>query len=154
MSKGVTLAEVGHFVQLFAAADQTSAASSEVFSMRDYSHCTILINKGAGSACTIQLENCTSFAGASPATMAFGYYLEGTAAGDTLAALVVATTAGIAIDADTGTMLVIEVNDDELPDGSPYLRIKHDANTASLWSATAILTGNRFGQAQTRTEIV
>ena len=151
---GTTLAESGHFVQLFAAADQTTAASSEVFSMRDWAHCSILINKGAGSACTIQVENCTSFAGAGAATMTFGYYLEGTAAGDTLAARVEATTGGVAIDADTNTMLIIEVDAEALPDGSPYLRIKHTANTASLWSANAILTGGRYQRDSTATAIV
>ena len=151
---GYTLAEEGHFVQLFAAADQISAASSEVFSMRNYAHCTILINKGAGSVCTITVENCTSFAGAGWATMPFAYYLEGTASGDTLAARVEGGTAGVAIPVGTNTMVVIEIDDSELPDGSPYLRIKHTANTASIWSANAILSGNRFAQAITPTEIV
>lgn len=151
---GTTLAESGHFVQLFAAADQTTAASSEVFSMRGYAHCTILVNKGAGSSCTITVENCTSFAGAGAATMTFGYYLEGTAAGDTLAARVEATTAGVAIDADTNTMLVIEVDAEGLPDQSPYLRIKHTANSASIWSANAILTGGRYISGETLSQII
>ncbi len=152
--QGITLSELGHFVQLFASASQTTAATSEVFSMRNYAHCTILINKGSGSASTITVENCTSFAGAGAATMAFAYYLEGTASGDTLAARVEGGTAGVAIPTGTNTMLIIEIDDSELPDGSPYLLIKHTTNTTSNWSANAILTGNRFAQAITPTEIV
>lgn len=150
---GITLAEEGHFVTLFAPDAWSSAASSEVFSMENWSHATIIVSKGAGSAVTIILENCTAFAGTGAATMAFDYYTETTAAGDTLSARTAATTAGVALDTDTGTLLIIEIDDDELPDGSPYVRIKHDAAGAIDFGAMAVLTGGRIQQSEGLTAI-
>ncbi|KKL05912.1 hypothetical protein LCGC14_2601270, partial [marine sediment metagenome] len=76
-----------------------------------------------------------------------------TASGDTLSARTAATTAGVALSTNTGTMLIIEVDADELPDGSPFLRVKHDTVTNSDISITAILSGGRYQQGITSTVI-
>ena len=153
-ANGIVLAEEGHFVTLIAANDQGAATSSEVFSMENWSHATILCVKGGGSAVTVTLENCTAFSGAGHATMDFSYYAENTASGDTLGARTAATTAGVALSTNTGTMLIIEVDADELPDGSPFLRVKHDTVANSDISITAILSGGRYQQGITSTVIV
>jgi len=153
MVNGITLSEEGHFVTLFDSDDQGAAGSSEVLSMKNWAHCTILISKGAGSASTIVVKNATSFAGAGAATMPFAYYKENATDGDTLSARANATTAGTALSSSAGTILAIEIDADELPDGSPYLYITHNTTTASEFSAMAILTGGRFQKSESDTAI-
>lgn len=151
----MVLCEKGHFVSLFDSADHTTAASSEVFSMEDYRHATVVIQKGAGSAVTITLEECSSFAGASAATFTGYYYAEETTAdGDTLTALAAGTTAGVAISANTTTMLVFEFDSAVLTSGYPYVRIKHTAAGTSQFAAVCILTEPRYGTDTTKTAIV
>jgi hypothetical protein len=151
---GINIAEEGHVVMLFDPADHTTAASSEVFSMKGWDHATIIIHKGAGSASTITLHSCDDFVPTTVDNLPFSYYAETTAAGDTLSTKSTATSAGVAISANTGTLLVIEVNSEELTDGYPCLRIAHAANTTSTWSALAILTGGRYKADTTATAIV
>lgn len=153
MVHGITFCEEGHFVSLFDPADQSTAASSEVFSMENWAHATIIVQKGAGSACTIQVEECDDFTPTTAATKIFDYAEETTADGDTLTALAEATTAGIAISANTTTLLIIEIDAEKLTDGYPCLRIKHSAATSSHFSVIAILSGGRFQQSQTDTVI-
>jgi len=152
---GFTVAEQGHVVSMVSPVDVTVATSSEVISMENWSHVTFICMKGAGSSATIQLEECTSFAGAGAATRIFSYAREATAAGDTLSALTIATTAGIALTTASGVLLVIEVDADELTDGYPYLRLKcADPGTSSLQAWVAILSGGRYQEDITATAIV
>jgi len=150
----ITLCEWGHIVQLFNPDDHTTAASSEVFSMADYAHATIIVQKGPGSASTIVLEECDDFVPTAAASLAFRYAVEATAAGDTLTALALAGTAGIAISPNTGTLLVIELDADELSAGYECVRIKHSAAGASIWSAIAVLSSPRYAASITKTAIV
>ena len=154
---GFNLVENGHFVNLFSPADDnTTAASSEVFSMENWSHATIVIHKGAGSASTVVLEECTAAAGTGHRTFVpYKYAQEATAAGDTIdAALAAGTTAGVAFSANDGTFLIFEVEASALSDGYEWLRIKYDANAASEWGAFAILSGGRYQEDITATAIV
>ena len=152
--KGFNIAEQGHIVQMLAPIDIAAATSSEVISMENWSHVTFICQKGIGSACTIQLEECTAFAGTGAATRIFSYAYERTAAGDTLTALAVATTAGIATTTSSGELLVIEVDADELTDGYPYLRLKCSATGANLGAWVAVLSGGRYQSDITETVIV
>ncbi len=153
---GITLCEEAHFVSLFTSADHSTAASSEVLSMENYSHCTILISKGAGSAVTVIPQECDGFAAANFATFAgYSYAYEGIGVGtDVLSALAAGTTAGVALDSDTDTLLVFEIDATSLSDGYGFLRIAHDAAGASQFSAMAVLSGPRFGKDVTQTAIV
>ena len=154
MGKGFCVAEQGHIVQLLAPVDINAATSSEVFSMENWEHATIICQKGTGSACTIQVEECTAFAGTGAATKTFRYCYERTAAGDTLTALATAGTAGIAHTTSTGELLVIEIDSDELTDGYPYVRIKCSATGANLGAWIAILSGGRYQEDITATAII
>ena len=152
---GFTVVEEGHLVTLLAPVDVAAATSSEVISMENWSHVTFICMKGVGSVGTVQLEECTSFAGAGAATRVFNYCTEDTASGDTMdAALTAAGTAGIAIDSDTGTLLVIELDADELTDGYPYVRLKVSATGASIQAWLAVLSGGRYQKDITATAIV
>jgi len=151
---GFNIAEQGHVVQMLAPLSVSAATSSEVISMENWSHVSFICMKGAGSSATIQLEECTSFAGAGAATRIFSYAREATAAGDTLSALTIATTAGIAMTTASGVLLVIEVDADELTDGYPYLRLKcADPGTTHLGAWVAVLSGGRYQEDVTSTVI-
>ena len=154
MSKFV-VAEQGHVVQLLAPQSQTAALTSDVFSMENWAHATIIVLGGAGSACTVTVSECDNFTPDNAATKIFNYAQEATAAGDVLdAALAAATTAGISIGTATGTILVIEIDNDELSDGYPCVQINvSDPGTSKMISAFAILSGARYAEDITATVI-
>ncbi|KKN00565.1 hypothetical protein LCGC14_1136520 [marine sediment metagenome] len=154
-SKGFTIAEQGHVVQLIAPQSASTALTSEVFSMENWGHATIIVHGGAGSSLTVTVSEADNFTPSNQATIVFNYAQEATAAGDTLTALAAATTAGIAIGTATGTYLVIEIDGDELNDGFPNLIINlSDPGTAKIVSAIAILSGGRYQKDITATAIV
>jgi len=151
---GITLCEEGHFVTLIAPQSQSAALTSEVFSMENYSHATIIVQGGAGSSTTITVSECDDFTPTTAATKTFSYAQETTADGDTATALAAATTAGVALGTATGIFTIIEIDDTELTDGYPCIQINlSDPGTSKLVSAFAILTGPRFGEDITQTAI-
>ena len=153
---GFNIAEQGHVVQMLAPVSLGAATTSECISMENWSHVSFICMKGAGSAATIRLEECTAFAGTGAATRIFSYCIEEVAAGDTpAAALQSATTAGIALSTGSGIYMIIEVDADELTDGYPYLRLKcADPGTAHLGAWVAVLSGGRYQKDITATAIV
>ena len=154
MSKFV-VAEQGHVVQLLAPQSQTAALTSDVFSMENWAHASIIVLGGAGSACTVTVSEADNFTPDNAATKTFNYAVEATAAGDVLdAALQAATTAGVGIGTATGTILVIEIDNDELSDGYPCVQINvSDPGTSKLISAHALLSGARYAEDITSTVI-
>ena len=154
MSKFV-VAEQGHVVQLLAPQSQTAALTSEVFSMENWAHATIIVLGGAGSACTVTVSECDNFTPSNAATKTFLYAVEATAAGDVLdAALATSATSGTSIGTATGTIMVIEIDADELSDGYPCVQVNFsDPGTSKLISAHAILSGARYAEDITATAI-
>ena len=151
-SKGFTIVEQGHVVNILPPASAVSALTSDSFLMENWGHASIIIQNGVGSVCTITVFDSAS-SGASGASMIFNYTTEQTAAGDTLAVLAAATTAGTAMPGDDNTMMVIEIDADELRDGFPWILIRADATTANYISAVAILSGGRYQKDITATVI-
>ncbi len=101
-SKGFTIVEQGHVVQMLIPAVQSTALTSESFTMKDWGHATIIVHGGSGSACTVTVFDAAS-AAASGASMVFNYATEATAGGDTMdAALQAATTAGTSLGGANG----------------------------------------------------
>jgi len=152
--KGITLTESGHFVHVYPSADPAGTVTGDWFSLENYAHATIVVAKGSGSGATVTLENATGAGGTSNATMPFNYALESTAAGDTLGSLTAAGTGGIGISANSGVLVVIEVDASELPDGSPWLTPKMTSVGASQVCIIACLTGSRWGKSESMTAIV
>ena len=151
-SKGFTIAEQGHLVNILPPASAVTALTSDSFLMEGWGHASIIVQSGVGSACTITVFDSAS-AAASGASMVFNYAQETSAAGDTLAALAAATTAGVAMPTADNTMMVIEINADELRDGYPWILIRADATTANYISAVAVLSGGRYQKDITATAI-
>ena len=145
MSRFVTT-EQGHLVSLIDPVSISAAATSDVFSMENWAHATIIVQGGAGSACTVTVSEADNFTPTTAATKTFMYAVEATAGGDVLdAALQAATTAGVSIGTATGTLLVIEIDNDELSDGYPCVQINvTDPGTSKVISAIAVLSGGRY----------
>ena len=97
MSKGIVIGEQCHVINAFAPLDINGAARvSDVWSMENYSHATIIVQLGVtGAATTITVEECDDFDPTNDTAIAFSYYMEVTAGGDTLSTRTAATTTGI-----------------------------------------------------------
>jgi len=154
MSKFV-VAEQGHVVSIFLPVNITAAATCDVFSMENWSHASIIVTTGAGSATTVTVSEADDFTPTNEATIAFSYAVEATAAGDTLTALAAAGTAGYTTGTATGTIMVIELDADELADGYPCVIVRFtDPGAGKVVSAVAVLSGGRYQEDITATAIV
>ena len=144
---GVNLAEEGHIVNILAPVDINGGKSCDVFSMANYSHATIILQLGVtGGTSVVTLEECDNFDPTTDTAIAFNYYIETTAAGDTLAARTAVTSSGFTTSANDGITYVIEVDADELSEGYPCLQLELATPGASvIASAVAILTGGIKG---------
>lgn len=154
-ARGITLAEEGHLVQALAAVDINGGTNTDVWSMKNHAHCTIIIGLGVtGGATTVTVQECDDFTPSNSTAIAFSYYAEETAGGDTLGARTAATTAGFAASTNDGVFYVIEVDADDLSDGFPNLRVAFsNPGGITFASVFALLTGARYAQEQSATAI-
>lgn len=156
MSKSFYTAQEGHVVNIIAPIDINGAgASSDVFSLENYSHASIILTLGVtGAASTVTLKECDDFTPTNSTAIAFSYYAETTAGGDTLGAKTAATTSGFATSTNDGVIYVIEVDAADLSDGYPALQlVMTDPSAATLVSAVAVLSGARYASDQSATAI-
>jgi len=154
--KGITVAEECHVVNILPPVDiNGGAVESDYWSMELYQHASIILTLGVtGAATTFTVFQSDDLDGTDEAAIAFDYYAETTAAGDTLGARTAATTAGIAAATTDGITYVIEIDASELTDGYPCLVLKlSNPAVATLASAVAVLSGARYAQAVTPTAI-
>lgn len=153
--KGINVAEQLHVVNILPPQDVAAGVSSDVFSMKNFSHATIIVTAGStnADAGNITVEECDDLVPTlSPDLAAFNYYAETTAAGDTLGA----RTSGAAIDVSGNDNItyVIEIDAAELSAGYDCLRISWSAcGGATYGSAVVILSGARYGGDQSATAI-
>ena len=155
--KGFVLAEEGHVVQAIAPIDITGGKTGQAFSMKKYQHASILVLIGVSAAAftKIIVNQCTDAAGDGATAIPFSIYKAETAAGDVLGARTAVTSAGYTPSANDGIFYVIELDANELADGSPYVQVQltNGANSV-IGSCVAILSGARFAETQSPTEIV
>ena len=142
-AKGIEISQECHIVNCLPPQDPATTATTDWITMENAGHVTFLVMQGAGSSATITVENATSAAGSGAATMAFNYCLETADSGDTLGVKTAATTAGVAMNSNDNTMVIIEIDASELPDGSPWIALQFSTVTASIYGVTAILSGLR-----------
>ena len=156
MPKGFWLADGGgHFVQALAPVDINGGKTSDVWSMGKYAHASIQILLGVtGGATTVTLEECDNFAGDNNTAIAFSYYKEETAAGDTLGTKTAATNSGFAASTNDGVFYIIEIDAAALSDGKPCLQVQlSNPSGATFGAIGVVLTGARYGQEQSPTAI-
>jgi len=152
----MNIAERCHVVNILPPQSIAGAVVSDVFSLKNYAHATILVQAGStnADAGNITIEECDDFTPTNDTAIGFRYYAEETASGDTLGAKQIATTAGIDVSGNDNVMYVIEIDGAELTDGYPNLILKWSApGGATLVSAVAILSDARYAGEQSATAI-
>ncbi len=148
-------AQQGHVVNILPPVDINGGANTDVFSMKEYGHATIIIQFGVtGAASTVTVYECDDFTPSNATAIAFNYFAETASGGDTLSALTAATTAGFATSTNDNIMYVIELDAAELSDGYPCVQVRFSNPGAStIVSAVAVLSGARYASDQSATVI-
>ena len=157
MPRGCVIAECCHEVNILPPQDVAAGVSSDVFSMKNHSHVSIIVTAGStnADAGNITIEECDDFTPTNDTAIDFSYYAETTAAGDTLGARTAAAAAtGIDVSANDNIMYIIEIDAAQLSAGYPNLILKWSAcGGATIASAVAILSGARYGGTESSTAI-
>lgn len=139
-------AEEGHVVNIIPPQDiNGSGVDSDVFSMKGYAHASIVLTLGTtGAASTVTVAECDDFTPSNSTDIAFGYFAETTAGGDTLGSKTSATASGFATSTNDNITYVIEIDAAELSSGYPCLQVSMtDPTSSTIVSAVAILSGGR-----------
>jgi len=153
--KGFTIPEQGHVVNILPPIDINGGANSDVFSMENAAHVDIIIQFGVqAAATTVTVEECDDFTPSTSTAIAFDYYYEDAAGGDTLSIRTTATAAGFSSSTTNNLIKVISIDASQLTDGYPNLRVVFsDPSGSNIASACAVLSGFRYQQEQTPTAI-
>jgi len=154
--KGFYVPQDGHVVNILPPQDiNGGAVNSDVFSMRDHAHVDIILTLGTtGAASTVTVEECDDFVPTNSTAIAFSYFQEETAAGDTLSGEQSATTSGFATSTNDNITYIISIDASQLSDGFPALRMAmSDPAASTLISAVAVLSGSRYAGDQNATAI-
>ena len=146
------LAEQTKIVPLIDPADYNSAGKDgDSFTMKNYAHATIVVVFGAltGNSVLKVYEGAT--AGTKTTAKTFNYRLGSAAIGTAIADTLAAETSSAALTLTAATynnkVLVIELDDSELTDGTPWVTVEIDATATALFvSAMAILSKPRYAQ--------
>ena len=146
----------GHFVLGVAPVDiDAGAQTSDAFKMANYTHATIIIALGVtGAASTVTVKENTAADGSGASAIAFSYYGEATAAGDTTGARTAATSSGFATATTDGIFYIIELDATELSDGSEWVTVHmSDPGAATFGSIIVVLSGARYAEVEAPTAI-
>lgn len=151
----MNLAERMHVVQALAPVDINGGKNSDVWSMKNYRHATIIVLLGVtGGASTITVEEADDFVPTTTTAIPFNVYKEETAGGDTLGARVATALAGFATSLNDGVFYVIEIDSAELSSGKPNLRVVlSDPAVATFGAVVVILSDARYESDQSESAI-
>jgi hypothetical protein len=123
--------------------------ATDVFNLKNYNHITFLLVEGAGGTGTVkvQVEECTSAAGAGNTARAFSYRLMSTV--DTWGALTASASTGYTTVAGANKMVAIEIDAAELSDGYNFVRLQltEVVNDPCDAAVIAILSEPRYATA-------
>lgn len=146
MSKGFYSAQQGHWLPLVGPVDITGGKTSPAFGVGKYAHVSILVAIGVSAAApgAITLNACTDLAGSNPTAIPFSVFKAETTSIDVLGARTAVTAAGFTPPATDNIFYVIEVEVDQLPQGSAFLQlaIANGSNSVIAFAA-ALLSGGR-----------
>jgi hypothetical protein len=100
------------------------------------------------------LKENTAADGTGATAIAFSYYAETTAGGDTLGARTAATASGVAMTTNNGHFTIIEIDAADLSDGSEWLTVHLSApGAAMLVCIGVVLSGARYAEVESPTAI-
>jgi hypothetical protein len=135
--------------QPVADAYNTNPATATV-NMKHYGHVTFLLMEGAGGTgtATLTIEECTAADGTGAAAIPFRYRVS-TDAGVTFGALTSVAATGYTTVAGANKVVAVELDDSELAENSPFVRLKITEVVDSPVAAgvVAILTKPRNSRA-------
>lgn len=154
--RGITLGEEAHLVNILPPIDINGGKNSDVFSLKNHAHASIIIQQGVNAgASTVTVTECDDFTPTNETAIAFDVYKEETAQGDTLGVRTAVAAAGFAMTTNDDTHYVIELDAAKLSAGYDKVRVKFSNPAASaLVSAVAVLSGARYANEQSDTAIV
>jgi hypothetical protein len=152
--QGLVIAEQAHVVNILPPVDITGGKVSQAFNMKNHHHATIFLQIGVSAAAftKIIVDQCTATAAvgtpaAGATAIPFSIYKQETAGADSdvLGARTAVLAAGYTPSANDGIFYVIEIDAQELADGSPYVQLSlTNGSNSVIASAVAILSGPRF----------
>ena len=154
--KGFYVAQDGHVVNILPPVDITGGKFSDVFSMKNHAHATIIIQVGVSAAAwtKIIVNACDDFVPSNRTAIPFKLHPQETALGDVIAAREDVAAAGRTPSANDNIFYVIEIDAAELPAGKPNLELSlTNGSNSVIASAIAILSGARYAQDQSPTAI-
>ncbi len=154
--KGLYLADQAHFVNALPPVDLNGGKNSDVWSMKNHAHATIVVQVGVsgGAAPIFKVQACDDLVPSNTTDLAFRVYKEETSNGDTLGAKVEAASTGVQISTNNDIMYVVEVDASELTADKPYMRVAiADPSASIIGSVLAILSGSRYANEQSATAI-
>ena len=146
----------GHYVLAHAPVSiNAGAVTSDAFKLENYSHATIIVSAGVtGAAATLTVKENTAADGTGATAIAYSYYAETTAGGDTLGARTAATASGVAMTTNNGHFTIIELDASELSDGSEWVTVHLSApGAAMLVCIGVVLSGARYAEVESPTAI-
>lgn len=147
------LGERIHYVPLIAAAQKTGATfSTGGINMGLFNQVEFICQLGAAATAdfTVTAEECTATGGTSNDAVAAEYRVGAAAGTDTMGAVTVLATTGLAIANATydNKLLVVTVDSDSLTDTHKYVRLTFtDPGTADLFIAVVAACHPRYQQA-------
>ena len=154
--QGFNSAEMGHPVPVLHPIDITGGAVGDRFKMTNYHHVSIyvLVGVSASAFTKIIVKEADAASGGTSNAIHYAVYKEETAGGDTLGALVAATTSGFIASTNDGLFYRIEIDASQLSDGRPNLRVVlSDPSGATFGAIWVELTGLRYAADQNATAI-
>ena len=156
--RGWSLIQEGHLVNALPPVDINGGASTDRFHMKLHRAASFIVQIGvSASAPTSIIAYAATAATAGTSTaIPFRYAAETTAAGDTLGAMTEVAATGItSVTANDNVMYVIEIDANQLPDGSPwvYITLANASGNSVIASVAAVLSGSRFGHDENETVI-
>jgi hypothetical protein len=160
MSGHINIAEECHVVPVIYPQDGNTGVTGDVFSMREYSHASIIFTIGTSAVAMTKLlvKECASKAGGGT-LIAYDSY-SGTTTGaaanaDVLSERVTAattTTAGVSLAETDNIFYVIEIDAAQLTAGYEWIEVSFTADAGVNYvSCIAILSGSRYAGPASRT---
>ncbi len=145
-AKGITIAEEGHIVNMLPPIDVTAGAQTSLYvNLENYAHASIIVTMGIVTNDTlIKMYESKDNGGAVKEFIGFDYYIETTAAGDTLATRATVASTGFQTGTNNATTFAIEIDASELTADYKYLAILTDAPGNALISVLGVLSGSRY----------
>lgn len=130
--------------------------ATDIINMADYTHCNFFLHEGAGGTGTVKLivQACDDVSATATTDLAFRYRVAQT--GDTFGAWTEIAATGYTTVAGANKIVQVEVDNQQLPDGKPYVRLSltEVANDPCDAGVLAVLSGPRYGAESPATALV